>query len=82
MKKGILLAGLVTGVVVAPSIILTKGSKSSEKANVSLAFAGALAADKNPTDECQTAFKAVIDGQPKAGLYTDNLLQVVLCYTI
>ena len=77
MKKSILLAGLVTGVIATPTLMLTKGSKSSDKASATLVFPQAYAADtsKNPTDTCQTAFQAVIEAAPKANVYTNNLLQ-------
>ena len=67
MKKSILLAGLVTGVIATPTLMLTKGSKSSDKASATLVFPQAYAADtsKNPTDTCQTAFQAVIEAAPR-----------------
>jgi hypothetical protein len=75
MKKGFLLAGLVTGVIVAPGIILSKKHNSNnQKANVALAFAEAYAAETKPTDECLTAFQSALDGAPKNTDWTNQVL--------
>jgi hypothetical protein len=73
MKKSILLAGLVLGVVAAPTVLLKKNSNVNLKPNMAVGFAEAFAADGG-ADSCRTAFEAVISAKPNNDEYTNKLL--------
>lgn len=71
MKLSILSALVIAGTFAIPGLVFN--NKSSTTLNT-LDVAKLFAAGEKPTDECHTAFQAILDAKPKRGDYLNGVL--------